>query len=186
MPQLGFVMTRMPCFFLTIACAALVSCTGSQDSSKRVSAAATAPPPADQIPGATLIPGLGDYHFPISSTQPDVQRWFDQGLMLTYGFNHDAAERSFLRAAALDPDCAMCLWGAALVLGPHVNAGMEPANNAKAWTRLQRARALAANATLRAKAFIPGTRRQEWTVNAKLPLPVARAPAGLSDQLISP
>jgi hypothetical protein len=43
---------------------------------------------------------------------PEVQRWFDQGLMLTYGFNHDAAERSFLRATELDPECAMCWWGA--------------------------------------------------------------------------
>ena len=51
-----------------------------------------------------------------------MQRWFNQGLMLTFGFNHDAAERSFLKAAQLDPDCAMCWWGAALVLGPHVNA----------------------------------------------------------------
>ncbi len=68
---------------------------------------------------------------------PEVQRWFDKGLMLTYGFNHDAAERSFLKAAELDPDCAMCWGGAALVLGPHVNSGMDPNNNAMAWERLQ-------------------------------------------------
>src|SRR3546814_19409326 len=66
----------------------------------------------------------------------------DQGLMLAFGFNHDAAERSFLRATQLDPECAMCWWGAALVLGPHVNAAMDPAANAKAWERLQKARAL--------------------------------------------
>ncbi len=54
---------------------------------------------------------------------------------MTYGFNHDAAERSYLKAAELDPDCAMCWWGAALVLGPHVNSTMDPANNAKAWDR---------------------------------------------------
>jgi tetratricopeptide (TPR) repeat protein len=83
-----------------------------------------------------------------------VARWFDQGLMLTYGFNHDAAERSFLRAAQLDPKCAMCWWGAALVLGPHVNSTMDPANNDKAWERLQKARALAAAATPREQAWI--------------------------------
>jgi tetratricopeptide (TPR) repeat protein len=109
---------------------------------------------ADSIPGATLLPGMGNHSFPVSSSKAEVQRWFDQGLMLTFGFNHDAAERSFLRAAELDPDCAMCWWGAALVLGPHVNAGMDPANNAKAWTRLQRARALAKDATPREQAFI--------------------------------
>ena len=79
--------------------------------------------------GANLIEGLGDYSMPVTAKNPDVQRWFDQGLAMTYGFNHDAAERSFLKAAELDPDCAMCWWGAALVLGPHVNSAMDPANN---------------------------------------------------------
>lgn len=145
-------MDGIRCVLLVLAGLAAAACNRSPDSPTPAEPSAAAP--ADEIPGATLIPGLGDYHFPISSTKPDVQRWFDQGLMLTYGFNHDAAERSFLRAASLDPDCAMCWWGAALVLGPHVNAGMEPANNAKAWKRLQRARALAAGATPREQAFI--------------------------------
>lgn len=117
----------------------------------------TASAPAPVVPGiigANLLDGLGDYHFAITSAKPEVQRWFDQALMLTYGFNHDAAERSYLRATELDPDCAMCWWGAALVLGPHVNAAMDPANNAAAWTRLQKAIALAPKATPREQAFI--------------------------------
>jgi len=124
--------------------------------SARPHATAQVPPPVDAgaLPGATLLPGLGTQHFPVSSTNPEVGRWFDQGMMLTYGFNHDAAERSFLRAAQLDPTCAMCWWGAALVLGPHVNAAMDPANNAKAWDRVQRARAQAAHATPRERAWI--------------------------------
>ncbi|MEX1993889.1 MAG: hypothetical protein WD929_04440 [Steroidobacteraceae bacterium] len=104
--------------------------------------------------GATLLEGLGDYSMPVTSSGPDVQRWFDQGLAMTYGFNHDAAERSYLKAAELDPDCAMCWWGAALVLGPHVNSSMDPANNPKAWDRLQRAQAAAADATPKEQAFI--------------------------------
>lgn len=104
--------------------------------------------------GATLLPGLGNYRFAITTRSPEAQRWFDQGLMLTFGFNHDAAERSFLKAAELDPACAMCWWGASLVLGPHVNAAMDPANNEKAWSRLQRARALAAGATEREQRFV--------------------------------
>jgi hypothetical protein len=115
---------------------------------------AAPPDPALALPGATLLEGLGDHRFTISSTKPEVQRWFDQGLMLSYGFNHDAAERSFLKGTQLDPDCAMCWWGAALVLGPHVNATMDPANNAKAWERLQKAVALAPNATAREQGFI--------------------------------
>ncbi len=104
--------------------------------------------------GANLIEGLGDYSMPVTSKNKDVQRWFDQGLAMTYGFNHDAAERSFLKAAELDPDCAMCWWGAALVLGPHVNAAMDPANNSKAWDRLQRAQKAADDANEKEQAFI--------------------------------
>jgi tetratricopeptide (TPR) repeat protein len=118
---------------------------------------ASAPPPPDaplELVGATLLDGLGSHRFEIRSAHPQVQRWFDQGLMLAYGFNHDAAERSFLKATQLDPDCAMCWWGAALVLGPHVNSSMDPANNDKAWRRLQRARELAPRADERARAYI--------------------------------
>ena len=104
--------------------------------------------------GATLLEGLGSYSMPITGGDPDVQRWFDQGLALSYGFNHDAAERSFLKAAELDPDCAMCWWGASLVLGPHVNAAMEPANSAKAWDRLRRAQDAADDANDKEKALI--------------------------------
>ena len=117
-------------------------------------AAPVAVVPAPPIPGATLLQGLGPHHFEISSTVPEVSRWFDQGLMLAYGFNHDAAERSFMRATELDPGCAMCWWGAALVLGPHVNSTMDPGNNDKAWQRLQKARALAPKATPREQAWI--------------------------------
>lgn len=96
--------------------------------------------------GATLLDGLGDYSRKITTESEEAQRWFDQALMLTWGFNHQAAERSFLQAIAVDPECAMCWWGAALVLGPHVNAGMDPSNNAAAWERLQTARRLAESA----------------------------------------
>ncbi len=115
----------------------------------------TAPALPDIAPvGATLLEGLGDHRLAVISDNPEVQRWFDQGLMLTYGFNHDAAERSFLRALELDPDCAMCWWGAALVLGPHVNAAMNPENNAAAWERLQAARQLASTAEPQQQAYI--------------------------------
>ena len=102
----------------------------------------------------TLLEGLGDHSFPVTSQHPEVQRWFDQGLMLAYGFNHDAAERAFLRATELDPQCAMCWWGAAWVLGPHVNAAMDPTVNDKAWARLQKAIGLAPAAGPRERAYI--------------------------------
>ena len=141
---------------------------------------ASPPPVADLAPvGVTLLEGLGDYSRPVASRHPEVQRWFDQGLNLTYGFNHDAAERSFLRAAELDPECAMCWWGASLVLGPHVNAGMDPAINAAAWDRLQRAQAAAANAPEREQAFIRAlsARYSEQPAEDRRPLDEAYARA---------
>jgi len=104
--------------------------------------------------GATLLDGLGNHNKPVTSDHPEVQQWFDQALMLTYGFNHDAAERSFLKAAELDPECAMCWWGAALVLGPNINAAMDPDRNAAANERLQAALALAPQASDREQAYI--------------------------------
>jgi len=137
------------------------------------------PDPALQLPGATLLEGLGDLQFPITSQHVEVQRWFNQGVMLTYGFNHDAAERSFLKATQLDPDCAMCWWGASLVLGPHVNAAMDPANNGKAWERLQRAVTLAPKASAREQAFITAltARYAEASPADRKPLDLAYAEA---------
>jgi tetratricopeptide (TPR) repeat protein len=104
--------------------------------------------------GATLLDGLGQYSLAVTTANASAQRWFDQAIMLTYGFNHQAAERSFLKAVELDPQCAMCWWGAALVLGPHVNAGMDPANNKAAWQRLQAAKKMAHLASPWEQAFI--------------------------------
>ncbi len=117
------------------------------------------PLPTDEMPllgpvGATLLDGLGDHSMPVTSEHPDVQRWFDQGLMLTFGFNHDAAERSFLKAIELDPQCAMCWWGSALVLGPNINAGMNPEVNDKAVERVRAAQRVATQATDRERAYI--------------------------------
>ncbi|MGH8516394.1 MAG: hypothetical protein ACREUE_02935, partial [Panacagrimonas sp.] len=89
------------------------------------------------------LEGLGDYRMPVRVATQDARAWFDQGLMLAYAFNHDAAARSFQKAAELDPRCAMCWWGAALVLGPHLNAAMDPANAPLAYERVRRASGLA-------------------------------------------
>ena len=72
-------------------------------------------------PAATeLHPGLGDYHFPITTANPDAQVYFDQGIRLLYGFNHDEAARYFRRAAELDPQAPMPYWGVALSIGPEL------------------------------------------------------------------
>jgi tetratricopeptide (TPR) repeat protein len=90
--------------------------------------------------GATLLPDLGTLHREVTTASPEAQAFFDQGLRLTYGFNHDEAARSFARGGAIDPSCAMCFWGAAYTLGPNYNIPMLPDRSAAAWDALERAR----------------------------------------------
>jgi tetratricopeptide (TPR) repeat protein len=94
-----------------------------------------------------LLDGLGDHRFPVTTANPLARRYFDQGLALSYGFNHEAAVRSFEYAAVLDPECALCYWGVALALGPNINAPMGPQAAKAAYAAIQRAQQLAANAS---------------------------------------
>src|SRR5215470_15992988 len=64
--------------------------------------------------------GYGKFHRPITTNSPEAQAWFDQGMVLLYGFNHDEAIRSFNQAASLDPTCAMAWWGVSYANGLHV------------------------------------------------------------------
>jgi tetratricopeptide (TPR) repeat protein len=101
-----------------------------------------------------LRDNLGHYTYPITTSVPLAQRYFDQGLILTYGFNHAEAARSFREAARLDPSCAMCFWGEALVLGPNINAPMDPSVVPQAYGAVQKALALTANVTSKEEALI--------------------------------
>lgn len=71
--------------------------------------------------GAPLFEGMGNHHHAITTADPDAQRYFDQGLVIDFAFNHAESVRSFKAAQTLDPDCAMCFWGEALALGPNIN-----------------------------------------------------------------
>ena len=77
----------------------------------------------------TLVPlfaGLTEnFTYPITTKSKVAQKYFDQGLILAYGFNHAEAARSFKEAARQDPDCASCYWGLAYVLGPNYNSTMK-------------------------------------------------------------
>ena len=112
---------------------------------------------ADQEPPtAPLLEGMGTHHHEVTTNSPQAQRYFDQGLVLAFGFNHKEAARSFRQAQALDPECAMCLWGEALVLGPNINAGMDAADNPRAYEAAQRALALKDLVSERERAYIEG------------------------------
>lgn len=103
---------------------------------------------------APRLQNLGNHHYEITTSSPEAQRFFDQGLILAYGFNHAEAARAFKEAARLDPDCAMAYWGMALVMGPNINLPMDPAAESTAHELAQKAKALAANATEREQAYI--------------------------------
>jgi tetratricopeptide (TPR) repeat protein len=94
-----------------------------------------------QRAGAPLFSGMGSFHMPITTRDTDAQRYFDQGMVLAFGFNHAESIRSFRAAQTLDSDCAMCFWGEALATGPNINV----TNNGKAvMTPEERASARAA------------------------------------------
>lgn len=118
------------------------------------SVAAAAVSSASEAVSAARLPGLGAHRMKVGIADDEARAWFDQGLALSYAFNHDAASRAFLKAAEHDPECAMCWWGAALVLGPHLNAGMDAADVLPAWDRLKEAQRLAPLAGEREQAFI--------------------------------
>ena len=123
---------------------ALAGCGGETDSQSCADPAQS----LAQRAGAPLFEGMGDYHMPITTADPDAQRYFDQGMVLAFGFNHAESIRSFRAAQTLDPSCAMCFWGEALATGPNINvtsngkAIMAPAERASARAAIDQALAL--------------------------------------------
>ena len=99
-------------------------------------------------PRAPLLSGLGGPHlFPIASRDPRVRRYFDQGLLLVFGFNPDEAVRSFETAVSIDPACAACWWALAWARGPSINADMAPQAAQRVQTAIRQARRHAHRAT---------------------------------------
>lgn len=112
-------------------------------------------PTVAQSGSAVLMPGLGQHHHTISTKNPEAQRFFDQGLTLVFGFNHEEAERAFRRASELDPQSAMAFWGIALALGPCINnPDIDPPHEKSALEAVQKALALMAGATERERAYV--------------------------------
>jgi len=115
-------------------------------------------PPANQAsPTGALAPrlqNLGPHTFPVSTRNRQAQLFVNQGLNLAYAFNHAEARRAFREAARLDPNLAMAYWGQALVLGPNINAAMQPNEEPQALELIQKALSLKARATPREQAYI--------------------------------
>ena len=62
-------------------------------------------------PPVTLATGLGDINHPVTTNNPEAQKFFNQGLAYIYAFNHEEAVRSFKQAAQLDPQSRHGLLG---------------------------------------------------------------------------
>jgi tetratricopeptide (TPR) repeat protein len=137
---------------ILVAVLSVAGCRTSEPAETDVGLAARA--------GAPLFQGMGEYHRPITTADPGAQRYFDQGMVLAFGFNHAEAIRSFRAAQKLDPSCAMCFWGEALATGPNINvtskgkAIMSPADRVAAHAAAQKALSLAAATTPVERALI--------------------------------
>lgn len=116
--------------------------------------------PAPGMPLAPRLQNLGTHTFPVTTRDPRAQLFINQGVNLAYGFNHGEAFRAFAEAARLDPGCAMAFWGQALVLGPNINAPMEPTDEPRALELVQKALALQDGATPRERAYIAALARR--------------------------
>lgn len=135
--------------------------------------------------GAPLFEGMGGYEMPITTQDPDAQRYFNQGMVLAFAFNHAESIRSFRAAQTLDPTCAMCFWGEALATGPNINVTskgkviMAPSERVAAYAALQQAIARQDNASPREQGYIKAlANRYDGDVNSdRAPLDLAWANA---------
>lgn len=103
---------------------------------------------------APLLSGLGGFQYAITTRSAMTQKFFNQGLALTYGFNHGEAARSFRTALDFDSTAAMAWWGIAMVLGPNYNAALNPSSLSDINTAIRNAQSLAGNAAPNEKALI--------------------------------
>jgi tetratricopeptide (TPR) repeat protein len=135
-----------------------------------VAACSPAAVPQTSGPKAPLYDNLGNYHYAITTASPDAQKYFDQGLTLSYAFNHAEAIRAFRQATSLDPKCAMCYWGIAFAYGPNINAPITPEAAKEAWQAIEQARAVAAAAPEKERAFIEALAKR-YTADPKAERP---------------
>ena len=110
--------------------------------------------PTKEAAPATLETGLGDINHPVTTSNPEAQKFFNQGLEYLYAFNHEEAIRSFKQASQLDPQLAMAYWGVALALGSNYNVPADGPAIIEAYNNLQKAIALAPKASEQDRAYI--------------------------------
>jgi len=102
--------------------------------------------PATKKAADLSLTAVGRQHHPIHTTGKQAQDYFDQGLTLLYGFNHEEAALSFQKSAELDPASPMPLWGYALAIGPNYNMDVDAEREKLAWETIQKAKSLSLKA----------------------------------------
>lgn len=91
---------------------------------------------------------IGDFHYAVSTESDQAQLWFDRGLAMCFGFNHEEGARCFQRALQHDPELAMALWGMAYAWGPNINNMLiEPQQMAQAELAIRLAKLQAEHAS---------------------------------------
>lgn len=160
-------------FGMAVSAMALTGCSHFKTAGHDKDGAAMAPtselvatPPETEkmdvatMAGAPLFEGMGDFHREISTSSADAQKYFDQGMVLAFGFNQAESIRSFKAAQKLDPECAMCFWGEAMATGPNINvtskgkAVMSDADRVSAFAAINKAIELKDTATPAEQALI--------------------------------
>lgn len=155
---------KMAVLVMAVAMAANTAVAASSESKPTPSAQALPQhkhyrEPAEDKPAASgavapRLQNLGKHTFPVSCNSERAQLFISQGVNLAYAFNHAEAGRSFREAARLAPDCPMAYWGQALVLGPNINAPMDPEAEPKAKALVQKALSLSSKGSARERALI--------------------------------
>jgi len=115
---------------LFVACALLI-----------ISPLAAQPKPDE--PRAPLFEGTRTPAAPRVTHHALAQRYFEQGVVLAWGFNPAEAARSFEAAARIDPRCSLCWWGIAWALGPSLNRDMASVDAPRVAAAVRRALAVA-------------------------------------------
>ena len=150
----GEPVNRLFGLFCLVLAAAVIStaCSDSGGSTPRPVEAA-----GKTVP---MFSDLGSFHRPISTDVPDAQRYFDQGLRLTYAFNHAEAIRAFEEAARLDPRCAHVPLGGRLRARPeHQCADGRRCRPARSRSGAEGARVVRAGASEVERALIQARRQ---------------------------
>ena len=126
------------------------------------------------------VPGVGTGGFPIITSKPEAQVWFDYGMALAHAFYHDDAKLAFRKAREIDPDCAMCAWGQAWADGPTINYDVGSAEVKASAAVADRAEALAAGESPKNRALIAALKLRYVAHDAASDLAFAKAMDELS------